>query len=159
MPYKRGAVCERGHPVRADVTPHDPADPFCQRCGAPTVTACGHCSEALRGRYFSTDRMTLVGNGYSIPKHCFNCGKAFPWTQRALDEIAELARDEGGIDEDDTARLIEAVESLSSDGQPDAVAASRFKKIVAKAGGPTGKAIEQIAVQVISAAAKATLGI
>lgn len=51
------------------------ADPFCPKCGAPTMTVCEHCNSQIK-----------VGNR---PAYCVRCGKPMPWTETAIEAAKE----------------------------------------------------------------------
>ncbi|MBI3838489.1 MAG: DUF2321 domain-containing protein [Planctomycetia bacterium] len=79
--YDVGLACLNGHRVNdsAQSRPQHNAS-FCQSCGEPTISACPACSAAIRGEYHVPGVAAI--STWTAPRHCHNCGKPHPWTER-----------------------------------------------------------------------------
>jgi len=125
---------------------------FCQQCGAETSRTCPQCSVPIRGDYESVRSVTH--NLRIPPKHCHNCGKAFPWTAAKLAAAKEYAAEVDGLDESEKAWLQSAIEDLATDGPRTELAAGRFKRLMGKAGEAVGSGLYKIALDIATDAAK-----
>src|SRR5437763_69235 len=83
-------ICVNGHLVNQRVIEErDHCQPFCHRCGAATIMACGRCSAPLRGEYHASNAYALGPIGLSA--YCPECGTAHPWTEQRINAAKELA--------------------------------------------------------------------
>jgi hypothetical protein len=146
-------ICLNGH-VTNSLSKSYPAynKAFCSKCGAKVVDNCASCGRAIRGAVRS-DR--IVG-GYTCPSYCQDCGKPFPWTEGALAAAKEYA-DELDLNADDKETLKSSIDELTSDTARTPLAASRFRKFMAKVTPEAGKALLQIVVSVATEEAKKKL--
>jgi hypothetical protein len=87
------------------------------------------------------------GGPYRPPKYCGECGKPFPWTEAALSAAKEYA-DELDLNADEKEKLKSSIDDLTSDTSRTQLAASRFKKFMAKVTPEAGKALLQVVVSV-----------
>ncbi len=81
-------ICLNGHQITD--TYHlmpDMRKNFCAICGAKTITKCLNCNSDIPGRLNYSG--TSFGNAESIPRHCENCGTAFPWTEKQNKKLHE----------------------------------------------------------------------
>lgn len=151
--YLTAEVCRNGH-VSTPTVEHSPGltAKFCAECGAETMRTCPQCSAAIRGKYYVP---TVASNyTYHPPNHCHNCGTAFPWTVARLEAAKEYAAELEGLDEAERKQLRGAISDLSIGGARTELAASRFKRLMAKAGQTVGGGLYKIVVDVLSDAAK-----
>src|SRR5262249_44009026 len=74
-------VCRHGHVItdRLRACP-ERGQTHCDRCGAPTLSACGTCGRDLPGALVVAG-MQPVG-ARQPPSYCPTCGAAFPWAAR-----------------------------------------------------------------------------
>jgi hypothetical protein len=124
---------------------------FCEDCGEPTITACPSCKHEIRGAYW--------GGGVSFatyvpPAFCGDCGNRFPWTTRRLEAAHEIALEAEHLSGDERKQLAESMDELVRDTPRTQVAASRVKRLAAKAGAGTANALRDILVDVASETAK-----
>jgi hypothetical protein len=89
--YQNATICLNGHVSSsnsADYTKH------CKVCGESTISNCQSCNTSIQGRYRYTG-VAVLGNTYSKPNYCHNCGEPYPWTARVIENAIEiLALDE-----------------------------------------------------------------
>lgn len=74
-------VCLNGHQI-TDSIHTDPSKgrKFCPSCGEKTITNCQFCNSPIPGHTYY-DRVIGVYTE-SVPAHCHNCGKPYPWTEK-----------------------------------------------------------------------------
>lgn len=92
------------------------------------------------------------------PSFCPGCGKPFPWTERAVAAAKELADEVEGIDDAEREKAKGSFMALTSDTPQTTVAATRVRKLIAKAGPIIGGGIRDIVVSIATDAAKKTMG-
>ena len=149
--YNTAQICISGHVINSQSisTPHLNRK-FCERCGAPTITKCPYCSAIIRGNYHSGPNTA----SFTRPSFCPDCGKAYPWTEAKLKAARELSDELDNLSPDEREMLKKSLDDIVRDTPQTTVAATRFKKIVAKAGKPVADAFRDILVDVLSEAAK-----
>lgn len=91
---------------------------------------------------------------YWRPSFCHQCGTAYPWTADALAAAKDFAADLESLSPEDHETVNEALPDLVRDTARTPVAATRFKKILAKAGVEGATGLKQILVSVVTEAAK-----
>ena len=79
-------VCQNGHinNRRHEVDTHLNR-PFCQNCGTTNIHQCPLCHADIPGTEVKEDEtfdLTLSTALGIPPKHCANCGKAYPWSEQ-----------------------------------------------------------------------------
>jgi hypothetical protein len=152
--YDVAQVCANGHIANASV--HDAPQfnqNYCDKCGERTITVCPSCSKSIRGRY--RDLITLAT--YEAPSFCQYCGHPFPWTERALTAANEYVKELDSIEQEDRDRLIVSIQELTKDGPTSALAATRFKRLVDKAGLEAYQILREILVNVVSDTVRQTI--
>src|SRR5258707_2994535 len=86
--YDTALICENGHVITryAESSPEHRED-YCSKCGAKTITTCGHCGEKIRGHLHPS-----MPSVYEQPvvKFCHNCGRPYPWMENRLQTAKEL---------------------------------------------------------------------
>jgi hypothetical protein len=148
--YDVAQICRNGHVVTSLLRAapvHD--SPFCRECGAPTIKGCPACAIPIRGHYSSAALMP-----YQRPGFCHQCGTAYPWTASAIAAAKEWAADLESLSPEDRKAVSEDLPDLIRDTARTPVAASRFKRILAKAGVEGATGLKQILVSVVTEAAK-----
>lgn len=78
--YDVQQVCLNGHLITGSYQKNPQhSKKFCTLCGEKTIITCQECLHPIKGDYY-VDGDYLYST--SIPTHCENCGKPFPWTLR-----------------------------------------------------------------------------
>ena len=93
-------------------------------------------------------------SNYELPSFCPDCGKPYPWTEvklKAAQEVSDLPED---LSPEERELLKKSLDYIVRDTPQTPVAATRFKRLVAKVGKPTADAFRDILVDVLSEAAK-----
>lgn len=113
---------------------------FCATCGAKNLSACEHCDAPIRP----------VIHGRGRPSYCVECAEPFPWTAIALAAAKEYTDELDTLTDEDKALLKDSFADLTVDTARTPLAASRFKKMVAKAGPVADDALIQIITGVLT---------
>lgn len=157
--YLTAQICINGHRITdsIEISPELMAD-FCSTCGAATVRACPNCNAPIRG-FYDVPGVVVLADNYETPNHCHACGKAFPWTNAKLEAAKEHALELEGLDEGEKQLVQTTLDDLAADGPRTELAASRFKRLMRKAGQTAGSGLYKVAIDLASEAArKALLG-
>jgi hypothetical protein len=151
--YDIAQVCPNGHVANDSVRrypQHSVA--FCETCGEHTMTACQRCSREIRGEYHVSG--AFAPSEYVPPSFCYNCGAAFPWTERKIKAAEDLAADSGELSPEELVQFGQNLAPLLNESPQTTVAANRIKKLLLKVGTGTAQGIRDILVDIASEAAK-----
>ena len=157
MPNKEGydtaQICLNGHSINSsyfDYPEHN--EEFCSSCGQPTITACKKCTAPIRGYLRGS-----YPSPYIVPSFCYKCGAPFPWTESRLSVAVEMAKELDGLNDEERNQLAASFDDLVREGPKTSLAATRFKKLIGKAGGVAGETFKKILVDIASETAKKML--
>lgn len=125
---------------------------FCHKCGKPTITACPKCGFDIRGGYIGG--AAVIGFSFPAPAFCENCGSPYPWTKQALDAAREIADQMPNLTDAEKAEVKSDLDDLVVDSPRTKLAASRVKRLLAKAGGELPGMFREVVVSIASDAAK-----
>jgi hypothetical protein len=151
--YYQRQTCLNGHIISNSVgTPHGNAhmQAFCSKCGEETIVSCPSCGTPQHGNL----KDVMPFGDSKADAYCWNCGKPYPWTERQFAATAELVNEEEQLSEQDKRLLTSSLSDLASDTPNTALAATRFRRIVAKAGGTFKTAMYKFIVDFCSETAK-----
>lgn len=145
--YDVALVCLSGHVVndRSQGSPQH-SEAFCSKCGASTVSACSDCKTPIRG-YYHSDIFVIPGPEPKPPAYCHHCGSAYPWTSERLAAAQEMARELEELSAEDRELLAASLAEIMIEGPRTELAASRVKRLLAKAG-PPGAALYRFVTDV-----------
>jgi hypothetical protein len=146
------AVCLNGHTATSSAESFPPGK-FCETCGAALIMQCQKCRAAIRG-YYHVDGVISLGDHYTPPAFCFNCGEAFPWTAARLAAAKDLTDQIDDLSDNDRSKIKEALEEISRDGPRTEVGATRLKKLLGKAKSAVGQAVWKASIEIATEAAK-----
>ena len=150
LPFWIAQVCGNGHVISPQIDNYPGAsEKYCSTCGTETISACQSCKAPLRGR----SRYHNMGDLWTRPTFCVECGVAFPWTTNAISAARELAVAENVAEMDRTV-LPEIIENLLRDTAQTPVAATRLKNLLAKVSPVAGEGFKQILISVVTESAK-----
>ncbi len=154
--YMSAEVCLNGHPTTGGIEySSELTAKFCAKCGAETIRACPSCEATIRGDYYVPGFLSTAA--YVPPNHCYNCGTAFPWKTAKVAAAKEQVADIQELDAGEKEQLQGAIDDLATGGARTELAASRFKRLMKKAGQTVGGGLYKIVVDVASEAAKKAL--
>lgn len=149
-------ICLNGHVIN-EATKKFPQfnKDFCDKCGAKTITQCPHCSTNIRGKYHVEG--VFAPSRFRAPAFCPDCGVPYPWTESKLQAAKELAEELEGLTEEELRILAQSIDDLVKDTPKTELAATRTKKLIAKAGKEAAGTLRDILVDIASATAKKLL--
>lgn len=151
--YYQRQTCMNGHVITSYVgSPWGNArmQPFCGDCGAATILECPSCREPQRG--YPLD--AVMGERGTPKAYCGRCGKPYPWTEGHLAAATELVTEDELLSATDKELLTATFADMTSENPRTTLAATRFKRLAAKAGKGLGDAIQKTLVDVLSETAK-----
>ena len=152
--YDVAQICLNGHCINSstiDYPEHN--QDFCSACGQPTMTKCQKCDTPIKG--YLRGSMTLYAD--AIPSFCHKCGAPYPWTASRVDAAVEMANELDGLNDEERSLLAGSVDDLVREGPKTALAATRFKKLITKAGSVAAESFRKILVDIASETAKKML--
>jgi hypothetical protein len=151
--YDTAQICINGHVITDSiVTSPEVSQKFCNKCGAPTITNCQTCNASIRG-FHHLDGI-IYSSDYKLPNFCPECGKPYPWTDAKLKAAKELSDELENLSPEERETLKKSLDDIVRDTPQTPVAATRFKKIAAKAGKVAADGLRDILVDIASEAAK-----
>jgi len=151
-------ICQKGHLIVGSIKRHaDFGAPFCEKCGAPTITSCQKCDWPIRG--ISPTAWMADSGPYRPPSFCGECGTPFPWTKAALDAAKCLADEQNELTADEKTQLKTSIDEMTSDTALTPVAAGKFKTLVKKIGPQAGEMLKSLVLAVATSEAKKYLGL
>lgn len=155
--YDTAQVCVNGHTINDTYIKYpDRNQKFCDKCGEKTITTCQGCNTSIRGEYH-VPGVASIGFTYTPPGYCHECGKAYPWTEAALEAAKELAKEVDGLTQEEQELLSRSIDEIVKNGPKTVVATTRFKKFAPKFGTEIGTAFKDILVDVVSETVKKSL--
>ena len=154
--YDVAQICSSGHVVNDSVRAFSQNNrQFCDKCGSPTITSCPNCSKEIRGRWHFENVVGAIP--YVRPAYCSNCGKPFPWTERAINAAQQYASEVITLSDEERGELSRSIPDLVHDSPSATISQSKFKRLVTKAGKETAGVLREILINVASDAAKKSL--
>jgi hypothetical protein len=123
---------------------------FCGLCGAKTIIQCPSCDASLRGFPLSW----AVADKSSPAAFCYNCGKAYPWTESRLEAAAALIQEDNALSLEDKTQLTSSLQEIVAETPKTVLAVTRLKKILPKAGAAFSEALQKIVVDIAVESAK-----
>jgi len=162
MPYDVALVCLNGHVVSSTLLRDEPEEhsAFCSDCGARTITQCQRCREPIRGERESSEAevLALSPEPFQRAAFCYACGGPYPWTEAAREAAVALVQD-SVLDEREKEAFEQALPDLLADTPKTPAAIGRLRTLLRKMGLESGTLVRDVLKDVITAAAKAGLGI
>ena len=86
MGYENATICINGHVMSSS---YSNVQPFCSKCGKPTISECTHCGSPLHGMY-EIPGVVCLGAKYHKDLYCYNCGNPYPWTESIINSAVEI---------------------------------------------------------------------
>jgi len=150
--YETAEICINGHVITDSLSlfPHQHEE-HCHLCGKPTIKACQSCGCAIRGL---EPAGIICDADYSPPAFCHSCGAPYPWTEATLVAAKELADELDDLSPEERETLGGSLDDLIADTPRTALAATRFKQLVAKAGPAVAEAFKELLIEVVTESAK-----
>lgn len=142
--YLTGQVCLNGHPITGDADSGF-AQPFCSSCGAQTITHCPHCNAPIHGDYNETV-LVCFGSVFEPDAYCYNCGKPYPWTEKAIEKTILLIQEDEELSNVLKESLASSLPDVIVETPATNLAVMRMKKAFAIAGKFTVDALRQFVI-------------
>ena len=153
--YDTALICGNGHVITVYAESHpEVREEYCSKCGAKTVTCCPHCESKIRGHLHP--HMPSVYEKLA-PKFCYQCGKAYPWTEKGIKAARELLAEADNLTDAERDSLSGSLDDLVRDTPNTPVAVRRFKKYLPKAGREIADAVRSVMVDIASEAVKKSI--
>jgi hypothetical protein len=153
--YSVAQICRNGHTASQQFSP-DLGQKFCGKCGEETITECTFCASPIRGLLITPGKLRPKRE-YNPPSYCYECGKAYPWTEEKLNAAKDLAELLDELSEAEREQLKMSLDDLVADGPRTIVAQTRFKRILSKTGPEIATGFKDILVDVVSETVKKSL--
>lgn len=151
MHYYPAYICENGHV--AEASSYRFLDKFCTQCGSPIIHLCPSCNERIDGLPQG------CSGHFHAPSYCANCGKPFPWTEKAIVATLELLAEDDALTTEECNRLSDTLPDIMTETPRTQLAAARLRKALLVVGSVTGDALRQFVVEYGCAAIKTLLGL
>ena len=152
--YDTAQVCINGH-VATSMLESSPsrASNFCEECGVKTISRCEKCNSPIRGHHNSPPINIMFE--YVPPKHCWNCGKAYPWTERNIQALMKKVQEFEEISAGDASGFQDSVADIVMDTHKTRSASMQMKSLIAKMTSQHQDAIKDMLAKIACEAAKA----
>lgn len=119
-------ICSNGH-VLINRHPSDDNE-YCEICGAKMLSKCPNCNSTFREWHYNG--VTVLGSvKYERPNYCKSCGKAYPWTEAALQSTALLIQEEE-LSEQLKVSLVESLPDIITETPKTNLAVVRVKNVL-----------------------------
>ena len=149
--YLNATICLNGHVVsKFDAN----SQKYCSECGKETYSCCLKCNWPIRGLQQNISGMYRPTDPYNKPYYCYNCGAAYPWTQRIIDSAVELLSLEDDINDQTKQIIKDAIPTLMTETPDTPIAAAKYKKGTVKVSQFVKDALHSLLVDVVSETAK-----
>lgn len=154
--YLTACICLNGH-MMTDSAERGFGSKFCTQCGEGTITTCENCKSNIKGEYH-VDGVFCIGGSTPVKPYCDACGKAYPWTQRKLDGVAELAEAMEELTTYERQTLSELMPHLIEETPRTQAAGFKVTAIVAKLASPAKKVMQDAIIAIVADASRKVLG-
>ena len=169
--YDTAQICINGHVINwMSISKPENNRSFCHQCGEPTITNCKYCNAIIRG-YYHEGRLTheeadkrvlealnpppkTILDYTALRSFCSECGKPYPWTEAKLKAAREFSEMQEGLSAEEREMLKKSLDDIVRDTPQTTVAATRFKRLTAKAGKVAAEGFRDILVDIASETAK-----
>lgn len=154
--YDTAQICLNGHVINTMAREYPQSNQkHCSKCGAQSMTGCPSCGSTIRGYYHVPG--VFGGSRYIRPGYCHDCGRPYPWTIASLEAARELADELDGLSSEERKQLKDSFPDLVKSTPKTALAETRFKKLMKKAGIEAYGGMKSILIDVVSEAVKKSL--
>jgi hypothetical protein len=121
--YDEAQICTQGHIVSMYAETHpDKKQAHCITCGSPTIMACQHCDEPIRGYLHGSGETRALR---TPPSFCHKCGKPHPWMQDRLETARELLYHDDKLSLEEREKLWGLLKFVMSDPRSDLAPAKK----------------------------------
>jgi hypothetical protein len=142
----------------SDRVEHGFSSDFCPQCGEKTIKACPNCNVQLKGDYY-VENVIGFGSSASVKPYCYACGKPYPWVERKLAGIAELADAIEELTSNERDVLHELMPNIIEETPRTPAAGLKISMIISRVTGPAKKVLSDAIVSIAVDAGKKALGL
>lgn len=153
MGYENATICINGHVMSSS---YSNVQPFCSKCGKPTISECTHCGSPLHGMR-ETPGVVYLGAKYHKDLYCYNCGNPYPWTESIINSAVEILSLDEELSKENIDILKNAIPDLLVDTPQTPVATARYKRFLDKTQNFIKNSLYQLFVDVLSDTVKKSL--
>lgn len=154
--YDTAQLCENGHLITdAIYTNPEDVQPFCSKCGQPTITECKSCKTQIKGR----DRYSSIISEYARPNFCHKCGETYPWTERGLDAAKKYVEKIKELKPEEKELLTKSIDDIVRVAPSQKVAIVDFKRLLAKMNSPSREITIGVISDILTEGAKKAIGL
>ncbi|OEL06868.1 hypothetical protein AST13_02190 [Staphylococcus xylosus] len=150
--YKNATICLNGH-VSSDSTAN--YRKFCKECGLATTSSCSNCSAPIQGYYYIPG--FLGSSDYQVPYYCHECGSAYPWTDKILENAVELVSLDDELSEEHKTIIKNSIPDLIVDSPTTPLAQAKYKKYMSHAADYVQEGARNLLIDVVSESVKKAL--
>ena len=151
--FEYATICLNGHEISGTKAN---SQPYCEDCGARTISYCQYCGEPIHGHY-RADGIARIGFKYIKPYYCWHCGEPYPWTEKILKNAVEILSLDETLNERDKEMIKASIPNLIVETPDSPIAVAKYKKGVAKAEEFVKESLRQLLVDVVSETIRRTL--
>lgn len=155
--YLTACVCLNGHVITGRAQKGF-GRPYCSECGEKTVTACSDCKADIQGEYEAEGVFSMHSMSRAKP-YCYACGAAYPWTQRKLDAVNELAEAITELTDHERGLINELLPHVVQETPRTEVAGFKIGTVIQRLGAPAKKAISEVLISIAADAGKKAMGL
>jgi hypothetical protein len=150
-------VCRNGHKITDYAQSHPIGrQNFCAECGKETIDACQACGVTIRGCHHVPGVLGFFE--IPVPKHCINCGAAYPWQASAIENLMDILH-ESTLTSQEIQELERALPDILSDTPKTDSASLKVKRILGRMGKPLYDVGIKVFSDIASETAKKSLGL
>lgn len=136
-------ICSNGHVLINRQPPKD--NEYCETCGAKMLSKCPNCNSPIHEWHYYG--VTVLGSvKYVRPNYCKSCGKAYPWTEAALEATAIMIQEDSILSELERNSLQQSLPDIIAETPKTKVASIRIKKALLTVGEFTADALRQFVI-------------
>lgn len=150
--YENATICLNGHTASS----HDANYiKFCKTCGESTISKCLKCESPIEGSYRSRDIIDFTT--YNPPNYCHECGTAYPWTEKILNNVIELVSLDDELPQEHRTIIKNAIPDLIIDSPTTPVAQAKYKKYMSQAAEYVQEGVRNLIIDLVSESVKKSL--
>src|SRR5256885_3304438 len=117
--FDTSRICPNGHLLTDAAQANWPLynDAFCKICGERLIENCPKCREQIKGALVRDDPVMgkEISPLTSIPGYCWNCGQAYPWTEKFFSTTRDIINGFAELTESEKGEFARSIENVVRD--------------------------------------------
>lgn len=150
-------ICLNGHQIQIDKRNSESTGLYCMECGQKTITECVNCETPIEGIEEIPDYEYMNPSDCYLPRFCRNCGDPYPWTQKILNNAAELIALDTELSPDEKEVIKSTFPDLLIESNTTPLAEAKFKTIFPKVGKIVKDSLYNLLIDVLSESVKKSI--